>query len=59
MTSINIFEAARLGDEASVLKCITQDGVSVDETDKHRRTALHLASWSGKHTVVKLLISLG
>ena len=51
--------ASREGNAAAILRQITQEGTKVDQLDRLRRTPLHLASWSGKPEVVKLLISLG
>jgi ankyrin repeat protein len=42
----SLHNAARTGDLAELGKFLGED-VDVNATDKHQRTALHLAAWAG------------
>ena len=49
--------AVRDNDESTVVSLLTS-GTPVDSIDKHQRTALHLAAWSGNAEVNSLTGSL-
>ena len=54
-----LHDAARRGDVDALVAALATSSGDVDERDHHRRTALHLASWTGAEAVVRALIGFG
>ncbi|KAF4378546.1 hypothetical protein F8388_022367 [Cannabis sativa] len=54
-----LHSAARSGDLSAVQSILAADPLSINSRDKHSRTPLHLAAWSGKTDVVSYLCKHG
>lgn len=48
----NLHAAARAGDLSSVVTILASNPIAVNSRDKHSRTPLHLAAWSGHAQIV-------
>ncbi|CAL8155493.1 unnamed protein product [Prunus armeniaca] len=55
--SQNLHTAARSGDLTAVQSILSSNPLAVNSRDKHSRTPLHLAAWSGQTEVVNFLCS--
>ncbi|PQQ13327.1 tankyrase-1 [Prunus yedoensis var. nudiflora] len=55
--SQNLHTAARSGDLTAVQSILSSNPLTVNSRDKHSRTPLHLAAWSGQTEVVNFLCS--
>ncbi|KAM1257719.1 hypothetical protein ACFX13_038133 [Malus domestica] len=57
MASENVHAAARSGNLPSLQSILASNPLAVNSRDKHSRTPLHLAAWSGQTEVVNFLCS--
>ncbi|XVF58845.1 hypothetical protein PTKIN_Ptkin07bG0098800 [Pterospermum kingtungense] len=55
MIEIDIHAAARSGDLSTIQSILASNPLAVNSRDKHSRTPLHLAAWSGQAQVVSYL----